>query len=84
MIGHRCYVGQPDDDEAAPGRVRAHIHTYRLGSRSTWKAVARAEGWTIKSHESLVRRVGGLTLCVRYRALQVRCRVLGQGVAPTI
>jgi hypothetical protein len=29
MISHRCNVGQPDDDEAAAGGVRVHIHTDR-------------------------------------------------------
>jgi hypothetical protein len=27
MIGHRRYLGRPDEDEAATGGVRVHTHT---------------------------------------------------------
>lgn len=65
MIDHWCYAGQPDEDQAAAGGMRVHIHTDRRsgpspGNRSTWKAVACAGRVTIKYHESLVRRVAGL------------------------
>jgi hypothetical protein len=36
MVGHRCYLGRPDEDEAAAEGVRVHTDTdLRSGSRST-------------------------------------------------
>jgi hypothetical protein len=66
----------------------SHSHGPAIGAvwgrRSTWKAVAHADGVAIKSHESLVRRVGGIIYVPVIARCIVRCRVLGQGVTPTI
>ena len=34
MIDHWCYAGQPDEDKAAAGGVRVHIHTDRRSGPS--------------------------------------------------
>ena len=41
--GHRCYVGQPDEDEAGTEGVRVYINTYRRSGPS--RETADIEGW---------------------------------------
>jgi hypothetical protein len=82
--GHRCYVGQPDEDEAGTEGVRVYINTYRRSGPSRETADieggANNDSFTIKSDDSLEFRRWRTYLCIGYRTLQVYCRVLGQGL----
>ena len=83
-MGHRCYVGQPDEDEAVTEGVRVYITRTddpdRLARRPTSRGGANNDSFTIKSDDSLEFRRWRTYLCIGYRTLQVYCRVLGQGL----
>jgi hypothetical protein len=57
----------------------------RLGDPVDVKGCARADSMTINQpHESLVPQVGGLIYVQAIARCIMRCRVLGQGITPTV